>query len=141
MPYATDTKAKALVYAALHTDQQAADQYECSRRTIINWRQELDENQELQEACTRRWEEVRRSDSWVQDATETLRTAQAAIREAANKMDLSDPKALDSLVNGYKEVGNLLQMARIVDARLGTNRQNGEAGGQDDARQLPEDSA
>lgn len=138
MGYATDTKAKALVYAALHTDEQAAEKYGCGRRSINYWRDELDENQELQEACTRRWEEVRESDSWVQDATHTLRTAQAAIREAADKMDLSNPDALDSLTKAYGEVGNLLQMARIVDARLGANRQNGAEGGQDATRRLDE---
>lgn len=138
MQYATHTKAKAIVYAALHTDEQAADKYGCSRRTIINWRNELEENQKLQEACTRRWEEVRESESWVQDATHTLQKAQAFIRQGAEEMDASDPHAQKVMGKNLRIIAEYLQMARIVDARLGTDRHNGEAGGQDDARGLPE---
>lgn len=134
MPYATDTKAKAIVYGALHTDQQAAKKFGCSRTSIYQWRKQLDDDEQLQEACTRRWKEIRTADSWIQDATHTIRKAQGFIRNAADDLNPSDPEAVEAMTEALQTLTESLQMARIVHARLGTSPTNGEPGRQNGTR-------
>ena len=136
MEHDLDTKAKALVDAALTTDREAADKYGVSRNSIYRWRNRLDEDHELQELTTKYWRQVRAADSWVQDATHTIRKAQAFIRDAADELDASDPDAVRAMTEALRTLTESLQMARVVDARLGQGRQNDEPGGQDDARRL-----
>lgn len=140
MPYSTDEKAEAIVYAALHTDREAADKCGTTRQSIYNWRNQLDTDQELQKACSEKWREIRSSGSWVQDATRTIRKAEAFIRKGVEEMDASDPRAQEVMGQNLKILAESLQMARIVDARLGTSRQNGEPGGQNAAGQLAAES-
>jgi len=137
MGYDKNIKAKALVFSALHTDEEAADKYGMTRQSLYNWRQQLDTDNELQRLCTEYWMEVRESESWVQDATQTLRTILSALREAADETDKSDPEAFEALVDGFGKVGEILQMARIIDARLGESRQDDLPDRQDDAGQIP----
>lgn len=137
MAYALDTKAKIIVEAALTTDLEAAERHDVDRSSIYRWRRQMEEDPELQRLVSMRWDEYRQADSWVQDATHTIRKAQSFIRSAAEHMDPSDPEALEAMTEALNTLTESLQMARIVDARLGTNRPDGEAGRQDDAGRIP----
>jgi len=133
-----DTQAKAIVHAAIHTDQEAADKHDVHRSTIYRWREKLGQDTELQRLTSKYWQQVRASESWVQDATHTIRSAQSFIRRAADEMDATDPKAVEAMTEALQTLTESLQMARIVDARLGTSRQHDPQDGQDDAGRLPE---
>lgn len=130
-------KAKALVHAQLTTDQEAAEKYDVHRSTLYRWRESLDEDPEAQRLMASEWKKVRGEDSWVQDCTHTIRSAQSFIRNAADDLDTSDPRAVEAMTDALQTLTDALQMARIVDARLGTSRQNGEEVGEDAARRLP----
>jgi len=134
--YSKEIKARALVDAALSTDAEAADRHGCSERSIRNWRSGLDESHELQRLVTERWREVRSASSWVQDATRTIRKAQGFIRKGASELDASDPEAIRAMTEALQVMTDALQMARIVDARLGKDRQDGGAHRQDAADRL-----
>jgi transposase-like protein len=136
MEHDLDTKAKALVDAALTTDKEAADKHGVHRSTIYRWRQRLDEDHQLQHLTTKYWQQARAADSWVQDATHTIRKAQAFIRDAADELDAGDPGAVRAMTEALRTLTDSLQMARIVDARLGTGRQDDEPGGEDGPRRL-----
>jgi transposase-like protein len=136
MPHDLDTKAKVLVDAALTTDREAADKHGVHRSTIYRWREKLDENHDLQRLTTKYWRDVRAEESWVQGATHTIRKAQAFIRDAADELDPGDPDAVRAMTDALQTLAESLQMARIVDARLGTSRQNDEPDRQDDAGRL-----
>jgi len=125
-----------LVDASLTTDQAAARKWEVHRSTIYRWREKLEEDPALQRLTTKYWKQAREADSWVQDATRTIRSAQAFIRDAANEMDPSDPHAVEAMTEALQTITDALQMARIVDARLGTSRQNGAASEQDAPQRL-----
>jgi len=135
--YARETKAKIIVEAALTTDLEAAERHGVDRSTIYRWRQKMENNPDLQRLVSMRWEEFRAADSWVQDATHTIRKAQSFIRNAADEMDPGDPEAVEAMTEALQTLTESLQMARIVDARLGTNRSDREAGGQDGPGPLP----
>lgn len=136
MQHDVDTKAKTLVHAQLMTDQEAADKFGVNRTTIWRWREGLDDDPKLQRKMAQEWAKVRSADSWIQDATHTIRSAQSFIRNAADDLDTSDPRAVEAMTQALQTITDALQMARIVDARLGTSRQNGEEGRQNVARQL-----
>ena len=137
MAYALETKAKIIVEAALTTDLEAAERHDVDRSSIYRWRRQMEQDPKLQRLVAMRWKEFRKADSWVQDATHTIRKAQSFIRNAAEEMDPSDPAAVEAMTDALQTLTESLQMARIVDARLGTDRPDGEAGRQDDAGQLP----
>lgn len=136
MEHTLDTKAKALVDAALTTDREAAEKHGVHRSTLYRWRQRLDEDHELQTLTTKYWRQVRADDSWVQGATRTIRKAESFIRNASEELDPSDPDALRAMTKALRTLTESLQMARIVDARLGQSRQNGEADRQDGSERL-----
>lgn len=138
MEHDLDTKAKALVDAALTTDREAADKHDVHRSTIYRWRQRLDDDHELQHLTSKYWQQVRAADSWVQDATHTIRKAQSFLRNATDELDASDPEAVRAMTEALRTLTESLQMARIVDARLGQNRPNDQPGRQNGSRRLPE---
>lgn len=139
MPYSDTYKARILVEADLTTDRQAAQSHDVSRSSISRWRKAAKEDPDMQELMAERWEEMRRSDSWVQDATHTIRSAQGFLRDATDELDPSDPEAVKAVENALGTLIEGLQMARVVDARLGAPQRGShdETGGQGGPRPLP----
>lgn len=117
-PYSADEKARILVESSLTTDRDAARSNGVSRRSIVRWRKALDTDMDLQRAVAERWRQFREADSWAEDATQSIRKAQAFIRDACEEMDPSDPEALDAVTRALSTLVDATQMARIIDARL-----------------------
>jgi transposase-like protein len=119
MPYDLDTKAKALVDAQLTTDREAADKHGCSRKSIERWRDGLDADPDLQARVSDLWRQIREADDWMEDAAETMREAHRFLRKATEKLDPSDPDALEALATAYEALADAKMMGEIVEARLG----------------------
>jgi transposase-like protein len=133
MSYSTDRKAKILVESSLTTDQDTARRHDVSRRSIIRWRKALDTDMALQRAVAMRWQEFREADTWADDATHSIRKAQAFIRDACEQMDPSDPEALDAVTRALSTLVDATQMARIIDARLADQNSQHRASADKDA--------
>jgi cell division septum initiation protein DivIVA len=118
MPYPTEQKARIIVEASLTTDRKAADNHDCSRRSIQNWRDELDTNTELQERVTELWQEVREADDWVEDATDTIRTALSFLRTAFDELDPSDPEAVEAVTEATRTLSEAKLTADVIEQRL-----------------------
>lgn len=119
MPYSNETKARALVDAALTTDREAADKHGCSRKSIERWRDALDADPELQARFADLWEEVREAGDWVEDSTDTIRTALSFLRTAFDELDPSDPEAVAAVTEAIETLADAKLMADIVDERIG----------------------
>lgn len=118
MPYPIEQKARIIVDASLTTDRKAANKHDCSRRSIQNWRDELDTNTELQERVTELWKEVRKADDWVEDATDTIRTALAFLRTAFDELDPSDPEAVEAVTEATRTLSEAKLTADVIEQRL-----------------------
>jgi transposase-like protein len=118
MAYSTETKARAIVDAALTTDREAAEKHDLSRKSIERWRGELDTDPELQARFTELWEEVRAAGDWVEDATDTIRTALSFLRTAMDELDPSDPDAVRAVTEAIGTLAESKIMADVVDERL-----------------------
>jgi transposase-like protein len=121
MAYSTETKARAIVDAALTTDREAAEKHDLSRKSIERWRSELDTDPELQARFTKLWEEVRAAGDWVEDATDTIRTALSFLRTAMDELDPSDPDAVRAVTEAIGTLAEAKLMADVVDERLSRN--------------------
>ena len=118
MAYSTETKARAIVDSALMTDREAAEKHDLSRKSIERWRRELDTDPELQARFTELWEEVRAAEDWVEDATDTIRTALSFLRTAMDELDPSDPDAVRAVTEAIGTLAEAKVMADVVDERL-----------------------
>jgi hypothetical protein len=114
MAYPTETK-------ALTTDREAAEKHDLSRKSIERWRSELDTDPELQARFTELWEEVRAAGDWVEDATNTIRTALSFLRTAMDELDPSDPDAVRAVTEAIGTLAEAKLMADVVDERLSRN--------------------
>lgn len=119
MPYPTETKARAIVDAALTTDREAAEKHGCSRKSIERWRSAIEEDPELQARLSELWEEVREADDWVEDSTETIRSALSFLRTAFDELDPADPESVEAVTQAVQVLADAKMMADIVDERLG----------------------
>ena len=119
MPYPTETKARAIIDAALTTDREAAEKHDCSRKSIERWRGALDSDPELQARCSELWEEVREAGDWVEDATGTIRSALSFLRSAFDELDPADPESVEAVTDAVHVLADAKMMADIVDERLG----------------------
>jgi len=132
MPYTTHQKAKTIVHAAVTTDRQAAKDMDVSRRSVIRWRDKMSTDPKLAQAVAKVWKEYRDADTWVDDATHTIRKAQAFIRDATDALNPSDPESVHAVTEALSTLVEATQMARIIDARLADqNPDDGAAGEQD----------
>jgi hypothetical protein len=118
MGYPIETKARAIVDAALTTDREAAEKHEVSRKSIERWRSELDTDPELQARFTELWEEVRAAGDWVEDSTDTIRTALSFLRTAMNELDPSDPEAVEAVTEALNTLVEAKLTVEVVDERL-----------------------
>jgi len=128
MGYPTETKARAIVDAALTTDREAAEKHEVSRKSIARWRSELDTDPELQARFTELWEEVRAAGDWVEDSTDTIRSALSFLRSATDDLSPSDPEAVRAVSEAVQTLSDAVAMARIVDARVRADGRSEGAG-------------
>jgi hypothetical protein len=118
MPYSTETKAKAIVDAALTTDREAAADHGISRKSLTRWRKDLQTDTALQRLVTERWAEVRAADTWVEDTTQTIRNALSFLRTAMNELDPSDPEAVEAVTGAIQTLAEAKAMADIIDTRI-----------------------
>lgn len=123
MPYSVETKARAIIDAALTTDREAADKHDISRKSIERWRKEIDSNAELAARLSELWEEVKEAGDWVEDATDTIRTALSFLRTAFDELDPSDPEAVEAAAGAIETLADAKLMKDIVDERLKAMRQ------------------
>jgi len=131
-PYTTEKKAKAIVDAALTTDREAASEHDISRKSLTRWRKALDTDQALQKRVTALWAEVREADTWVEDATDTIRSALSFLRGAFNDLDPSDPESVAAVTEALKTLAEAKAVADVIDARV--NRFNGAGSVRDQHR-------
>lgn len=116
--YTTDQKAKAIVDAALTTDREAASEHDVSRKSLTRWRKALDTDQALQKRVTELWADVREADTWVEDATGTIRSALSFLRTAMNELDPSDPESVEAVTGAIQTLAEAKALADIIDARV-----------------------
>ncbi|PQJ26741.1 hypothetical protein BSZ35_19015 [Salinibacter sp. 10B] len=119
MSYSTETKARAIIDAALTTDREAAEEHGCSRKSIERWRNQLDSDPELMARLAELWDDVREADDWVEDATDTIRNALSFLRTAFDELDASDPEAVEAVTQAIETLADAKMMADIVDERIG----------------------
>lgn len=118
MPYDLETKARAVVDAALTTDREAASDHGVSRRSIQRWRGELASDMELQKRVTELWSEVREAGDWVEDTTRTIRKALSFVRTATEELDPSDPEDVAAVVEAIEVLTEAKAMADVIETRI-----------------------
>lgn len=139
MSYPTRKKAAAIVDAAFTTDQEAAKQHGVSRRSLIRWRQSLDEDPELAQEVTAIYKEEIQGRDWLEEATRTVQNAFSFLRRATNKLDASDPEAVKAVSLAIQTLTEAKLTAQVINARLAEqNTEYREADREDAARLQPE---
>lgn len=123
MPNGTskEKRAEAIVTAAFHSDTEAAEKHDCSRRSIIRWRKQMDEDAELTRLVTEKYDELREEQDWIEDATRTIQQAFAFLRRAADELDPSDPEAVEAVAEAIQTITEAKLTAKVVNARLAEN--------------------
>lgn len=84
--------ARALVHATLHGDRKAATHYHLSTRTIQNYRQALQNDDELAEYFQQMLEKA--TDGWIGSMRATLRDSARKLREFVNQANMKDLKVV-----------------------------------------------
>jgi len=138
-PYSTQKKAAAIVDAAFTTDEEAAEQHGVSRRSIVRWRQEMDQSPELAQSVTAIYKEEIEGRDWLEEATRTVQSAFSFLRRAANELDPSDPDAVKAVSLAIQTLTEAKLTAEVINARLAEqSTEYREADREDAARLQPE---
>jgi len=108
--------AMALVDALLTTDIAAAEKWEVSRRTILNWRKRLDTDPEFSRLFQEKRAAVEKE--WADELPAAIRASVDFIKRSAQSTNVSDPDMLHSMAGALKILTETAAMRQLLDARL-----------------------
>jgi len=112
-----DQIARVLVYAELHTDEEAAEYFGLGVRTIQRYRKRLAESDDLAETVAYRVAEAKGVDNWAQDATQTVRSMLEFLRRASVEMTPT-PETVMAAATALGVVLDAKIALQLIDARI-----------------------
>jgi len=118
--------AMALVDALLTTDIAAAEKWEVSRRTILNWRKRLDTDPEFARLFQEKRAAVEKE--WADELPAAIRASVDFIKRSAQSTNVSDPDMLHSVAGALKILTETAAMRQLLDARLAPQARPNGAG-------------
>jgi hypothetical protein len=106
------------------SDDQVAEQWGITTRTIRNYRERVVNDSELSDIFLKKISAI--GADWAQEMPEVLRAQLRFLKRAADEANPKDPETIHAIAGAYKLVFESGIMKAIVDARLadaGTYRQ------------------
>jgi hypothetical protein len=124
-----DRVASILVEAAYYGEQSAAARWGISDRTILNYRNRLNEDEELSDIFALK--KAAFENEWANEVPAAIRSALRFIVRAGEEANPKDPEAIHAVAGALKIVSEVELTREIINARLGRHdRPNREEGRQ-----------
>ncbi len=102
-------------------DEQVAKRHGIQRRTIRNYRNRLDHDEELARIFQEKRAKV--ADSWAEDLPHAIKAGIQFLQRAHNELDPKDPDSVRSAAGSLKILTDVAATWKILDARFaGQNR-------------------
>lgn len=111
-----DQAAAALVEAAYYGDEQAAKEYDVSRRTIRRWRNRMDEDDDLAALVAAKKQQF--EDSWADELPAAIRASIEFLGRAARNGKVHDTDSIRTIAGSLKILADVALTKKVLDARL-----------------------
>lgn len=111
-----DRAASALVDALFVGDKEAAAKWDCSTRSIEEWRVRMKEDGDLLLAFNAK--KRSREKTWAGDIPEAIASGLKFIKDATSHADPADPEAIKAITQAVKVLMDIDLTKQILDARL-----------------------
>ena len=115
-PSQDERAALALATASVIGDKRAAKRHHCAERTLRDWRQRCETDEDLAAACLRA--RARLDGEWRKDVPKALMSAVAFIQEAGELGDPKDAAMVESISKSVERLTNSLFTMKLLDERL-----------------------
>jgi len=108
--------AQILIEAAYRGDQQTAEKYGISPRTLYRWRDFAEKSPSLTRLMKQK--KVAFERGWADEAAGALKAGLEFLKEAAQKASRTDPDVIHAVAGAVKIASEVLITREVLDARL-----------------------
>lgn len=122
-----DRVASILVEAAFFGEKPTAKRWGITDRTILNYRNRLNEDSELSDIFIRKKEAF--ETNWADEIPSAIRSAIRFLQTASQQADPADPESIHAVAGALKILAEVGLTKEIIDVRLSRHyRQDGAEG-------------
>ena len=111
-----DRTAAILVEAAYYGEKETAKRWGITDRTILNYRNRLDEDSKLSDIFAIKKREF--ETDWSNEIPEAIRAAVRFLKRASNEADPTDPESIHAVAGALKIMAEVGMTKAILDVRL-----------------------